>query len=107
MGVVYLLGDFEKEGIYKIGVTKGKIEERIKKLQTGNGGEIYVIDWYETEFPFFIEKLMHCKYFSDRKKGEWFELSPEKVKEFKKDCMNFNETAISMLNNPFMKDKIK
>ena len=35
-GYVYLLGDFEKEGAYKIGVTRGTIERRIKKLQTGN-----------------------------------------------------------------------
>ena len=53
-GYVYLLGDFEKEGSYKIGVTRGTIEHRIKKLQTGNSGEIYIVDYFQTEHPFFI-----------------------------------------------------
>ena len=44
-GYVYLLGDFDKEGAYKIGVTRGTIERRIKKLQTGNSGEIYIVDY--------------------------------------------------------------
>ena len=47
MGSVYLLGDSEKEGIFKIGVTRGDIQKRIKKLQTGNAGEIYLVSYYE------------------------------------------------------------
>ena len=54
MGSVYLLGDSEKEGIFKIGVTRGDIQKRIKKLQTGNGGEIYLLSYYETEHPFLM-----------------------------------------------------
>ena len=41
-GYVYLLADGLNDGIYKIGVTTGSIENRIKKLQTGNAGEIYI-----------------------------------------------------------------
>ena len=47
MGFVYLLGDWGKEKTYKIGVTRGKIEKRIKSLQTGNSGEIYIVDYFE------------------------------------------------------------
>ena len=43
MGCVYLLGDWDKENRYKIGVTRGDVDKRIKKLQTGNSGEIYLI----------------------------------------------------------------
>ena len=52
IGFIYLLGDWNKEGVYKIGVTTGKIENRIKKLQTGNSGEIYIVDY-------FLHQLLH------------------------------------------------
>ena len=40
-GYVYLLKEDGDNVMYKIGVTKSpKIEDRIKKLQTGNGNRI-------------------------------------------------------------------
>lgn len=69
-GYVYLLGDWEKDGVYKIGVTRGTIERRIKKLQTGNSGEIYIVDYFQTEHPFFIERWMHIKYNSKKVMNE-------------------------------------
>ena len=88
-GYVYLLGDFGKEGMFKIGVTRGTIERRIKKLQTGNSGEIYLVDFFHTEHPFFIEKWMHIKYGSKKVLNEWFELTVEDMKNFKQDCQRF------------------
>ena len=35
MAVVYLLGDKEKFGEYKIGATRGSVNKRLKTLQTG------------------------------------------------------------------------
>ena len=90
-GYVYLLGDFEKEGIYKIGVTRGTIERRIKKLQTGNSGEIYVVDYFQTEHPFFIEKWMHIKYGSKKVMNEWFEMGLDDMLNFKKNCQKFED----------------
>ena len=88
-GYVYLLGDFAKEGMFKIGVTRGTIERRIKKLQTGNSGEIYIVDYFQTEYPFFIEKWMNIKYGGKNVLNEWFELTVEDIKNFKKDCQKF------------------
>ena len=42
MGIVYLIGDYSKNHCYKIGVTRGKLENRLKKLQTGNSGQLFV-----------------------------------------------------------------
>ena len=90
-GYVYLLGDFEKEGAYKIGVTRGTIERRIKKLQTGNSGEIYIVDYYQTEHPFFVEKWMHIAYGSKKILNEWFMLDLDDLKMFKDKCKHFEE----------------
>jgi len=106
-GFVYLLGDWEKEGIFKIGVTKGTIENRIKKLQTGNSGEIYICNYFQTEHPYFLEKQLHFKYKSKQEIGEWFELTNEEVLNFKKDCENIENMIISMKDNPFFPKKLK
>ena len=39
-GFVYLLGDWEKECSYKIGVTTGKIENRIKIIKSTSLGNM-------------------------------------------------------------------
>lgn len=90
-GYVYLLGDFGKEGMFKIGVTRGTIERRIKKLQTGNSGEIYVVDYFQTDHPFFIEKWMHIQYGCKNILNEWFELTIDDMKNFKKNCQKFED----------------
>jgi len=108
MGVVYLLGENGKENIYKIGVTTGKVENRIKKLQTGNSGEIYLIDQYETEFPFVMEKQLHQKYYSDKVKGEWFMLPFEEVTKFKEECKKIDDNLkILKEHNYYFKKKYK
>lgn len=90
-GYVYLLGDSGKEGVFKIGVTRGTIERRIKKLQTGNSGEIYIVDYFQTDHPFFIEKWMHIKYGWKNVMNEWFEMDLEDMKNFKKNCQKFEK----------------
>lgn len=105
-GFVYLLGDFEKPGIYKIGVTRGSIARRIKKLQTGNSGEIYVCKYYRTDYPFFIEKHLHNKYNSKNILNEWFELDEEEFKNFEKTCEFYENLIDAMKDNPFFLKKL-
>ena len=105
MGVVYLLGDEGKEGVYKIGVTTGKIENRIKKLQTGNSGEIYLINSYNTDHPFIMEKMLHTKYFADRSLGEWFELPFGEVVKFSETCEKMQKTINALKENYFFNKK--
>jgi len=105
MGVVYLLGDRGKEGEYKIGVTTGKIESRIKKLQTGNSGEIYLINSYNTDHPFIMEKMLHTKYFADRSLGEWFKLPFDEVVKFSDTCEKMQKAIDALKENYFFKKK--
>lgn len=57
MAFVYLLGDSGHDNTFKIGVTRSGIEKRIKQLQTGNSNEIYLVDFFETKYPFFFRKV--------------------------------------------------
>lgn len=107
MGFVYLLGDWGKEKIYKIGVTRGSIEKRIKRLQTGNSGEIYIVDYFQTKNPFFIEKRLHMIYHKQNVFREWFELGIEDVKKFKKHCEDIEELIKIMKENHFCPKGIK
>ena len=91
--------------MFKIGVTKNSIESRIKKLQTGNGNEIFLVNFYETDYPFYIEHMLHPKHFPDKKLNEWFELDFDSVMNFKDDCIFFEKLAETMKDNPFFGKK--
>lgn len=106
-GYVYLLGDWEKEGIFKIGVTKGTLQRRIKKLQTGNSGEIYICQSFQTEHPFFIEKILHQRFIGKQVLNEWYELTNEEALSFKKYCQEIEDMIEVMKNNPFFPKKLK
>ena len=106
MGTVYLLGDWDKEGRYKIGVTRGKVENRIKKLQTGNSGEIYLVSKYETEHPFLMEKMLHTRFGVDRVLNEWFELKDEDVLKFVEHCEDVERIINSLKDNYYFRNKL-
>lgn len=99
MGYVYMLGEFTDNGeFYKIGVTKGDIHRRIKKLQTGNPNEIFLVDYFETDYPFQVEHMMHLKYFSKRESGEWYAVPLMDKSKFREYCKCFND-KIEMTKN--------
>ena len=106
-GIVYLLGDWEKEGIYKIGVTRGTIENRIKKLQTGNAGEIYICRYHCTEHPFFVERTLHMRFISKKVFNEWYKLTEEDVLNFPKTCQEIEDMVDVMSTNPFFPKNLK
>lgn len=101
MAFVYLLADSGQDNLYKIGVTRGKIEKRIKQLQTGNGNEIFLVNSYETKYPFFLERFLHLQYCPHQKIGEWFELKDEAIFNFKRTCEVIEENAKALEDNPF------
>lgn len=107
MAFVYLMCDSGQDNCFKIGVTRGSIEKRMKKLQTGNGEEIFLVDYFETEYPFFIERMMHQRYFSEKKLNEWFVLTAEEKNKFKEDCLEFEQMANELKDNVFLKNKLK
>jgi hypothetical protein len=101
MGIVYLLGVYSKENTYKIGVTRGEINKRIKQLQTGNSGEIYLVDSHTTKYPFFIEHFLHMQFFPNQKVGEWFELCEDDICKFKEFCAIAENNAKALEDNPY------
>ena len=106
-GYVYLLTDLGKDKTYKIGVTRGDIKRRIKKLQTGNSGEIHMVTYYATKIPFFIEKHLHFKFFKDKILNEWFSIEDDEVFKFKEYCKEIEDMYEAMQDNPFFNKKNK
>jgi len=106
-GYVYLIGKSETDNIFKIGLTTGSIEKRIKKLQTGNETELYLADFHETKYPFFVEKTLHLRLSEYKKVGEWFELPNDVVLNFKKMCEDIENMIVSLKDNPFFQKILK
>ena len=106
-GYVYLLCDSGQDNLFKIGVTTGSIEKRIKKLQTGNGNEIFLVNYYLTDYPFTIEHMLHQKYSPSKKLNEWFTLEPDATINFKQHCQECETILDSLKDNPFMNKKLK
>lgn len=99
-GYAYLICDPATE-YYKIGVTRGSIESRMKKLQTGNGTELHIVAYYQCEKPFKMEKMLHTRFLPQKVLNEWFELSPEDVISFQNICKETEETIKVLSKNPF------
>lgn len=107
MAYVYLIGDSGQDNTFKIGVTRKNVEKRIKQLQTGNGAEIYLVNSYETDYPFFVERLLHTKFYPKQKRNEWFNLEAKDLVDFKKHCKEIEKTAESLKENPFSRHLLK
>ena len=102
MGYVYLIGEMNNKGIYKIGSTKAKdVNKRLKQLQTGNSSELFIKESYETEHPFKLEKMLHNHVKSSNLIGEWFELSESDTEAFKKVCEEKENIISCLKDNPF------
>lgn len=99
-GIVYLICDGEK---FKIGVTTGKIEKRLRELQTGNPNELWVSHYYETETPFRLEQMLHTKFHTTNVKNEWFDLDAYSVVHFCEICETTQKIIDCMKNNPYIK----
>ena len=107
MGYVYLICDSGHDNMFKIGVTKTSIEKRMKQLQTGNSSEIFLVNYHETEYPYYIEKMLHQKFCSDREKGEWFYLEGDKSFLFEEECKRLEDMILALKDNPFFNKNLK
>lgn len=105
MAYVYLIGETNDSNKFKIGVTNGDIEKRIKKLQTGNSQELYIKSFYQTKYPFKLEKMLHRHFFKQKILNEWFLLNDEEIINFNEICEKYNQILLSLNNNPFFNKK--
>lgn len=104
-GYIYLICD-NANNLYKIGVTKSTIENRIKKLQTGNATELFITAYHKTQYPFRIEKMLHNHFRNNNVLNEWFELSVDDVVNFNNICDKMEERIKALMDNPFFTKKL-
>jgi len=96
MKYVYLIQSLE-DSRYKIGVSKHP-KTRIKQLQTGNSSELKLVESYQSEFAYQIEKTLQRRYSYLKKEGEWFDMSVSNEVSFLNECKKIEET-IAVLKN--------
>lgn len=100
-GYIYLICENGDNELYKIGVTKGSIENRIKKLQTGNGNQLVCVSSFYSNRPYKLEKMLHGHFNLEREEGEWFLLSKEQVNSFTTICEMYQRNIDALIDNPF------
>ena len=102
MGYVYLIGEIENSGRYKIGSTRAKdVNHRLKQRPTGNASELYMKASFETEHPFKLEKMLHNHFKYKNLSGEWFGLSEADTEAFRGICEEKMKVINSLKDNPF------
>lgn len=106
MGYVYLIED-PSIPAYKIGVTRSKTKNRLNKLQTGNATTLTIVGWYETEYPFRLETILHNRYSHYKIKNEWYNLPSEVIQNFNSICDDINRVIICMKDNYFFSKNLK
>lgn len=104
MGYIYLIED-SNNNTYKIGVTKGDPEKRLKKLQTGNSSKLEIKYLYEYEYPYRLETMLHTYYKSCNELNEWFSL--DNPNEFLTKCEELSGMIDALKDNPFFSKGLK
>ena len=102
MAIVYLIGEIDNDNRYKIGVTKhNDINKRKKELQTGSSQELFIKDYFITEHPFKLEKMLHNHFRNKNLINEWFELENDEIFNFKEICSKYQNIINSLKENPY------
>lgn len=102
-GYVYLIGSVDDKKRFKIGVTHGDVEKRLKKLQTGNPEQLYVRHKFKTSSPFKLEKMLHTVYSTKNELNEWFNIENDEINNFIETCEKYQKIIDSLDDNPFFK----
>jgi len=89
MKYVYLIQSLVNSN-YKIGVSKHP-NKRVAQLQTGNSSKLRLVEVYQSEFAYQIEKALQQRYSYLRKEGEWFYMSISNEISFKNECRQIEE----------------
>ena len=100
-GYVYLIGSVDDKSRFKIGVTRGDVNKRLKKLQTGNPEQLYVRHTYKTSSPFKLEKMLHTVYSNNNELNEWFNVDNDDINDFIETCEKYQKIIDSLEDNPF------
>jgi hypothetical protein len=94
---IYLIQSLEN-GYYKIGVSKHPAK-RVEQLQTGNSSELKLIEIFQSEQAYKIEKILQNRLLPFRKIGEWFDIPIISIANFGRECQKIEETIIFLKEN--------
>lgn len=98
-GYIYLICDPVAD-TYKIGRTNNDVQKRLKQLQTGCSSELFVKDFFETEYPVQLEGFLHRKYANKRQLNEWFKLDSFDIENFSSMCQHYEEIIKALFTEP-------
>jgi hypothetical protein len=104
---VYLISsEINGSTLYKIGITKREVKDRLKELKTGNAADLNIINIFESKWASKIESNLHGRFILKNISGEWFDMSEEDVKSFTEICkMLHNNFEILSTQNTWIIDK--
>ena len=98
-GYVYLICDLATD-TYKIGRTKNSVEKRLKQIQTGCSSELFIMNYYYTEYPNQLEQMLHRRFKSKQQLNEWFRLEHEDIFNFTEICEHTNGIIKALHTEP-------
>jgi predicted phage-related endonuclease len=85
---------------FKIGRTKGDIEDRRKDLSTGNPQPLVLFDHIETDYDSLVEKYLHTLFFEfssqDSDAKEFFNIAPDALRQGLSKARKFLENYIPL-----------
>jgi Meiotically up-regulated gene 113 len=91
-GYVYLV---KSGSAYKIGRTKGPVEQRLRNLQTGNHSHLSIIKTVYTANPVYLESALHRYFYRYNISGEWFACDEMQVEEIIEKMDEFSPFSAS------------
>jgi len=98
MSYIYLMESIrDYDVIYKIGYSS-KPTQRLKTIQTGNDGDVKILETFETKHGRKLETSMHNFFSHKRKNKEWFNLDLNDIIQFIPMCKQI-ENNLDYLNN--------
>lgn len=97
-GFIYFIYDFQTKQT-KIGRTSKHPAYRLKELQTGNGTQLELIHFYESDRMSEEESNLHNRYAQYRTIGEWFELSLPLLVELTHSVTNKQNSSLVITEN--------
>lgn len=98
---VYLICDPTND-TFKIGVTKRDVNVRMKEIQTGNPGEIFILHIFKSDYPYKLESMLHRRFMSKRTLNEWFALESNDINEFMNICEKYENIIKSLEQENFL-----
>lgn len=103
MAMIYLIEcKRDYDTVYKIGYSKNSPKNRKKSLQTGNDGELKVIEIFESIHGQQVERTIQRIYSHKKTIGggtEWFRLDLEDVLNFKYLCQKVENNLTLLKEN--------